>query len=304
MPKKVIITGSTGKIGEAVTKLIRKETNDINLVLLTANPSQIKPSEKIQVVSADYSDQKWIKDFIQNEKPEFVINCAAMTNVDACEDDHKMAMDLNAIFPENLAKACKNINSKLIHFSTDYIFDGENGPYSEDDTPDPISFYGKSKLAGENAIKLTFDNYIIFRTNVVYGISSYGKNDFINWLISKFENTEKLKIITGQFCNPTFSEDIAWSVLKALQKKVTGVFNLAGNSWLNRYEIAKEIIKEFDFDKSLLEAIPSSELKQKASRPEKGGLINTRAEAILGIKFLNLKAGLSVLKYQFSEYEI
>lgn len=304
MPKKILITGATGKVGEALTKFFIKETNDTELILLTANPQDLKPSDKSTVISADYLDIKWIKDFIQKEKPNIVINCAAMTNVDACEDDHKLAMDLNAILPETLSKACKSINAKLIHFSTDYIFDGEDGPYTEDHQPNPISFYGKSKLAGENAIKTNLDNFLIFRTNVVFGISNYGKNDFINWLITKFENEQPLNIITGQYCNPTYVEDIAWAVLKAVEKNANGVFNLAGNTWDNRFVISELVIKEFDFDKKLLTPIPSESLKQKAKRPEKGGLINTKAEAILGIKFLTLPAALSALKFQFSEYQL
>lgn len=252
----------------------------------------------------DYKDPKWIKKVVLDEKPQCVVNAAAMTNVDACEDQKELAMQLNAQVPEVLAKACKLTGAHLISFSTDFIFDGEEGPYDENATPNPISYYGKSKLAGENAIKKEWDQHTIIRTNVVYGRSTYGKSDFMQWLVSKLEDGVDLKIITGQYCNPTFVDDIAWMTIKAYEKKIYGTYNVSGKDYLNRYEIALVVADVFKYDTSKIKPIDPSELTQKAARPEKGGLITLKVEAELGFKPSSLKSGLMTLKFQLSEHQL
>jgi len=296
---KILITGATGKVGEEVTKVISREMINTEILLLTNNVKEIIPKKNQKVIQAFYSDIKWIKKIVLDEKPDVIINCAAMTNVDACEDDHKLAMELNAKLPEVLAKAAKIIDAHFITISTDYIFDGNSGPYDEDAVPNPLSFYGKSKLAGENAVKIEMDSkFTILRTNVVYGQSSFGKTDFINWLIDNLKAGKKLTIIDGQYCNPTYSEDIAWSILKIIEGKVFGVYNISGDGYYNRYEIAQLVCEVFEFDSNLIVKIPEKDLIQKAKRPSKGGLINLKAKAELGIKYLDMKNGLITLKFK------
>lgn len=302
MKRKILITGSTGKVGEAVTNILKKEITDLELILLTNDIKSIAPIKNQKVVQAFYEDVKWLKDLLLKEKPDVIINTAAMTNVDACEDDHKLAMNLNAILPETLARTAKVIDAHLISFSTDYIFDGEDGPYDEDSIPNPISFYGKSKLAGENAIKVELNSkYTIIRTNVVYGLSSYGKGDFISWLSKNLDDGKKLTIIDGQWCNPTYSDDIAWAVLKIVENKNYGVYNIAGKGYYNRYDIAKLVAEIFEYDEKLITKIPEKDLKQKAKRPSKAGLMTLKAESELGIDFLDLKNGLIALKFMMSK---
>ncbi len=296
---KILITGATGKVGEEVTKTLAREMPDAKLVLVSGSIKEIIPKRNQKIIQAFYEDVKWIKNLIFDEKPDVIVNCAAMTNVDSCEDDHNTAMKLNAILPETLAKAAKQVDSQLISISTDYIFDGKNGPYDEEATPNPISYYGKSKLAGENAIKIELDEkFTIIRTNVVYGKSSYNKSDFIQWLIANLEQGKSLKIIDGQWCNPTFTEDIAWSILKIIEGRIYGVYNISGDGYYNRYEIANLVCDVFEFDKNLITKVPENDLVQKAKRPSKGGLLNLKAQAELGIKFLDMKSGLITLKFK------
>lgn len=304
MVKKILITGSTGKVGEAITKLFIREYDELELLLLTGDPRHIKPTERTPVYQAFYTDVKWMKDFVIKNRPDVIINCAAMTNVDACEDDKEMAMQMNAKLPETLALAAKKIDAHLITFSTDYIFNGENGPYSELAIAEPINYYGKSKLAGENLAKVNCDKLTIIRTNVVYGQSNYGKNDFIRWILAKLKLGHSLNIITGQYCNPTLSDDIAWAVLRIVETGTTGVLNVSGKDWLNRYEIGVSVAESFGYDPKNIKPIDPSEFKQKAKRPEKGGLIVTSAEALLGVKFSSLKEGLTTLNFQLNEYEL
>lgn len=301
---RILLTGSTGKVGEAITKFFFKEYSDAEIILLTGNPQEIKPKERMPVFQAFYTDVKWMKEFVIKQKPEVIINCAAMTNVDACEDDKELAMQLNAKLPETLAIAAKKIDAHLITFSTDYIFNGKNGPYTELDVPDPINYYGKSKLAGENLAKVNCDKLTIIRTNVVYGMSSYGKSDFIRWILAKLKLGDSLNIITGQWCNPTLSDDLAWVTMRAVETQTYGVVNVSGKDWLNRFEIGQIVAKSFGYDPKRIKAIDPKEFKQKAARPEKGGLVITSAEALFGVKLSGMKEGLTTLNFQLNELEI
>ena len=306
MAQKILILGATGKVGEAITRMFLSETDDTRLILCTSNIKKISPELRCEAVEINYLDPKNIETVLKKYSPRCIVNAAAMTGVDACEDDKALAMKLNCDLPKMLAKYAKKKKIHLIHFSTDYIFNGEKGLYSEEDTPDPVSYYGRSKLAGENAIisELNENNYTIFRTNVVYGYSTYGKNDFINWIIENLENEEEMSIIDGQWSNPTFSSDLAWASLKAFEEKRFGIYNIAGSDYLSRYDIAMKICDILKYDKDLIKKIESSELIQKAKRPEKGGLLTLKAESVFGIGMSGLSAGILQMKFQSDEVGI
>ncbi len=291
---KVLLTGGASKTAEAIVKYYSTESN-YDLFILSADADKIKfDSEK--KFSIDYANKKDLKKIVYGIEPDVIVNCAALTNVDECETKKSTAWNLNAELVETIAKMCRVMESRLITFSTDYIFDGHKGPYSETSMPNPLSNYGKTKLAGENLAISLLDELTIIRTNVVYGSSSYGKNDFIRWIIEKLENGERLKIIEGQWCNPTYVRDLARSVSKAIINKSNGIFNVAGRDYLNRYEIAVKIANYLGFDEDLIEPISAGSLKQLARRPVRGGLLTGKAENEFGIVFTGLEEGLAKLK--------
>ena len=184
----------------------------------------------------------------------------------------------------------------------DDIFNGKEGPYTEEALPDPLSYYGKSKLAGENAVKIEGgDKWSIIRTNVVYGNSSYNKMDFNRWVVNALSEGKKLNIIDGQWCNPTLTDDIAKGVHRIIEKNERGLVNFAGRGYYNRYDIAMMIANVFNFDTELITKIPSTKLKQKAVRPERGGLTNLKAETSLNMTFSDLETGLINLKHQLNK---
>ncbi len=298
MQKKIMILGATGKVGEAICNKLKSRTNHHLIILSSKYEKSFLPN--VEVIDFDINDKKALKKTISAYIPDVIINAVAYTNVDGCEDDKKGAMALNSDLPETLAKAAKSLSSKLIHFSTDYIFDGKAGPYSEDAIPNPLSFYGKSKLAGENAIKANIDNFLILRTNIVYGNSSYGKNDFVRWICENLKVGKKLNIITGQVGNPTFTEDIAEAVLRFIEKDSKGVFNLAGSDLLNRYEIAVKIAEICGYDAALISPTSPEKLVQKAKRPELGGLTNIKTLKEIDYSPGNLKHGLDNLFQRIS----
>jgi dTDP-4-dehydrorhamnose reductase len=270
--------------------------------LLSSGSEYINKRKQDAVYTFDIRDKKTLAYILGDEKPDYVINTAALTDVDACEDNKKLAMELNAILPESLAVFANKYKFQLISFSTDYIYDGKKGPYTEDELPNPLSYYGKSKLAGENAVRIEAEKRsTIVRTNVVYSNSSYNKGDFIHWVLNALKEEKPLKIIDGQWCNPTLADDIAKGLYKIITKKSRGIYNFAGRGYYNRYQIALLIADIFKLDKALITKIPSSDLKQKAVRPERGGLVNLKAETMLGMKFSDLETGLVNLKHQLNK---
>jgi len=297
--KKILITGASGKVAEAFTRIATVET-DYELVLLSRDPDRMDYDPRHKTYEVSVGDIKKVKKICYEEKPDVILNAAAMTDVDKCELERKNCWDTNVIAVENLASAAKVLDCHLIAFSTDYIFDGLKGPYPEDGRPNPLSYYGKSKHACENICIGEVNKSTVIRTNVVYGHSSYGKPDFIQWVAKNLSKDKELKIITGQFCNPTLTDDIAYGLMKIIDKERFGIYNFAGNDWLNRYEIALKVAEVFQFNKELIEKLSPQEFKQNAKRPEKGGLINLKAETDLNIKFCDLERGLTILKNQLN----
>ena len=296
--KKILIIGATGKVGEAIFSLLNL-TGEHDLILATSSATEAKDFYPEGIIhEVDYSQKKALRSLIYDTAPDIIINAAAMTNVDECEENRQEAWNINTEFTENLVKACKINDYHLITFSTDYIFDGKNGPYDETTHPNPINYYGKTKLAAENIIVSSQIKYTIIRTNVVYGYSSFDKHDYINWVADNLSMNNDLSIIESQWCNPTFVDDIARAVEKIIKKERYGIYNVAGADWLNRYEIAQKVAEVFNYDLSLISPMDPGELKQKAPRPEKGGLITLKAETDLNLKFSSLNSGISSLKFK------
>lgn len=297
---KVLIVGASSKVAEAIVRYYLNE-DSIELALISLNAGKLMYDKSIWRESVNYLQKKNLKDVCYSLAPDIIINCAAKTDVDKCESNKNDASLINEKLVENLARISSVIESKLITFSTDYVFNGKYGPYTEEAQPDPINYYGKSKHAAENACVANADNYAIIRTNVVYGVSQHSKKSFIDWLIGKFEAEKPFPVANGQWCNPTLSDDIAVAVGKIIDKSRQGIYHVAGSDWLSRYEIALAVAKAYGFDDKLVKPVDSSSIKQKAVRPEKAGLVTLKAETDLNIKFTSLASGLEVYKFQMEE---
>lgn len=293
---KILIIGSSSKTSQALVRLISAETPwEIILVssLITANIHY----KNITCYPIDYTQPKDLKAIFLKELPTIVINTAAMTNVDLCETDHKSAWKANVTLVEYIARMCKVTDAHLIHFSTDYIFDGIKGLYAETDTPNPISYYGKTKLASENVCKAASISHTIIRTNVVYGFSAFNSKDFVEWILDKLTDEKPFNVVTDQISNPTLTDDIALAIIKIIKKNREGTYNIAGADWISRFDFAKTIAKVFHLDESLIEPILTESLGQKAKRPLKGGLLTLKAQTDLQMNFATVEAGLSTLRH-------
>lgn len=293
---KIAIIGSNSKVASAIIRLLTKETTwSIHAYSSSLHATQETSIHK-KVVQYD-AVKSWKEEFMAL-RPDYIINTAAMTNVDACELHKQEAWFANATFVEQLTRIALITEAHLIHFSTDYVFNGLKGPYHEHDIPSPLSYYGKSKLAGENAVLKSHALNTVIRTNVVYGYTQEHQQDFVKWILHNAEHHQSMSIVNDQFSHPTLTDDLALAVKKIIEKKRCGLYHVAGNTYCNRYDFALEIAKIFHLDTQLFTAIETSSLKQPARRPLKGGLINLKAHTDLGIEFSSVEEGLVRLRHQ------
>jgi dTDP-4-dehydrorhamnose reductase len=290
---KVFITGANGLLGQQLVEVFSQK-HQILASDLQSDPFFTHPDVKYE--SLDILEKEKLKTLISSFKPELIVNAAAYTDVDGCETNTEKAREVNVQGVENLIEVCKKEKMKLIHISTDYVFNGKSGPYSEDDPPNPISYYGKSKLEGELKIKESGIDSIIVRTNVLYGLGEKINPNFFTWVLNKLKKEEKIKIVTDQLNNPTLADDLASAILELWEKKFTGLINISGSEYLSRYDFARKIAEEFDLKKDLIYPIKTQDLKQKAPRPYKGGLKIELANRILDTRLSDISQGLEHLK--------
>lgn len=299
---KILIIGATSKTAEAIARNIYSTTN-FELALMTREKVFSRDILRIKPIICDYMNPEALKAAVNLIQPQCIVNCVCAENVDECEKDHSKAIALNVTLVENLVSICRIKNIHLISFSSDYVFDGEKGPYSEDARPNPISFYGKTKHIAENTIRTGMMKGTIIRTNVIFGVSSFGKKNFIDFLIDKFEEGKPFGIVGSQFCNPVLTNEIALAVKSAIINSLYGVFHVGGSTYLSRYEIAKHVERIFgyapeDIENSIINMIPSSELKQVAPRPLRGGLKTEISCDSLGVVFSDFDSALQNYKLQ------
>jgi len=281
LKKRILIIGSNGMLGQSIVSLF-KSIKKYELHLASFESESYFPN--ISYTKVDIGVKKQVKELLLSFYPDFVINLAAYTNVDKCESEKEQCWNINVNAAEYLAKYCVPTNSHLIHISTDYVYDGKNGPYSENDLPNPLSYYGRSKLAGENIIKRFNIPNTIIRTNVLFGDTKFGRPDFVKWVINSLESKQPIRIVTDQINNPTYIGDVAFAIKQVCEHDKIGLYNIGGAELLNRYEFTKRIAEHFNLDFDLVSPILTKELNQPALRPLNSGLINLKAETELNYK--------------------
>jgi len=296
---KVFITGANGLLGQAITSVFTRETGWKLICSSVEDKSFLDYGHTYEKL--DITNKEDVKRIISEHKPDVIVNCAAFTNVDACETEHEACWKLNVDGLKNLIIAARREGSKVIHISTDYVFDGKNGPYTEDDTPNPISFYGRSKLAAENALTTSGIDHAIVRTMVLFGLGVNIKPNFALWMIDKLKAGESINIVDDQIGNATMIDDLAWGILKVIEKKQTGIFNIAGKDILSRYDFALKICDVFEFNKDLVKKIKTANLKQPAPRPLNSGLVTLKASSLLGINLMDSLESIRLLKTQLGQ---
>ena len=295
---KILITGSNGLLGQKLLHKLRVD-NSVDLIAASRGENRVSEQSNYKYIALDITSKQEVEQVILAEKPDVVINTAAMTNVDLCEEKKTECDDLNVNAVQYLADACEKIESHLIHISTDFIFDGENGPYKEEDEPNPLSYYGLSKLKSEHLLQAHSVKWTILRTIIVFGVGeNLSKGNIVLWAKGALETGEPLNIIDDQFRAPTLAEDLADACIIAANKKAYGIFNASGKDIMSIYEIVERIAKHYGNTTENLNKISTATLNQTAGRPPKTGFVLDKSRQVLGYNPHSFEECLAIIDEQ------
>ncbi|HET8858586.1 NAD(P)-dependent oxidoreductase [Marivirga sp.] len=295
---KILITGSNGLLGQKLVKLITEQSN--HELIATARGKNRLPNESGYVFeSLDISNEQQVMDVVGKYKPDVIINTAAMTNVDQCETERDDCWELNVTAVEHLIKASEKHNAFLLQLSTDFIFDGNDGPYTEEAKANPVSYYGESKLAAEKLILESKIDWAIARTVLVYGIAhDMSRSNIILWVKKSLEDGKDIQVVDDQWRTPTLAEDLAKGCLLITEKKAKGIYNISGDDFLTPYEMAVKTAEFFNLPQNTMTKSDSTKFQQTAKRPPKTGFILEKAKKDLGYKPHTFEQGIKVLADQ------
>lgn len=293
--KRILITGSNGLLGQKiVAQLLAK---GVNFIASSLGPNRNPECPDSNYMQLDITDRVAVNEIVKNESITELINTAAMTNVDACEEDEVNCRKINVQAVQNLYDACAENNVFLVHLSTDFVFDGENGPYSEEEERNPLSIYATSKRDSEDILMNgAYDRWAILRTIIVFGQgNNLSRSNIVLWAREALKEGKPLKIVNDQFRAPTWADDLAWACIRAAEIQAKGVFHISGPETFSIYELVQRIAKFYGRDISNIEPVSSTTLNQKARRPPKTGFDISKARKILGYKPLKFEESLAKL---------
>jgi len=292
---KLLITGASGLYGSKLAELAIAR----NYEVYSCDVQELPVCGNF--VKFDVSNKEFVQEAFKRVKPNIVVHAATLTDVDKCELNKELAWRINVEGTKNIVQAAMSESSFVIYISTDYVFNGEKGNYKESDKPDPINYYGVTKLKAEEQVK-TLEEYFIGRPSVIYGSTpAAGKVNFALWLVETLSKGEHAKIVTDQWNTPTLNTNLAEMTLEVIQRKLTGTFHLCGATRVSRFEFAQKIAKTFGFDQSLIEPVLSSQFSWPAKRPTDSSLDTAKAQQVLTNKPLNIDEALKKLKTEISK---
>jgi len=294
--KRLLIVGANGMLGQRVVHFYSKLPN---IQLLTCSFEEKPCFNDVDYKACDLTKRESVKDIVLDFYPDYIVNAAAYTNVDLSETEREIAWKVNVKGVEYLAESCRIIDAHLIQISSDYIFDGTKGPYDEKTIPNPLGYYGRTKLASENVLKVSGTYYTILRTNVLYGIAD-SRPDYVRWVVNSLRQGKNINIVTDQINNPTFIDDLVQAISKVIEFKKYGIYNIGGRDLISRFDFAIKIADYFNLDKSLITSITTDMLNQPAKRPLRSGLITIKAESEFGFKPHSINETLAIMKKELS----
>jgi len=270
--KRILVTGAAGQLGQAVMDVFASDFEILGTDVLI-------PEGHKDIHLMDISNPESIAAVLKEFNPDVVLNLAAMTNVDGCEREPEKAQLLNCTAVRYLRDA---FDGKLVHISTDYVFDGNYGPYNETDHTNPINVYGRTKKESEDLVAGSPKPYLIIRTNVVFDYTET-QASFAKWVVDSLREGKNIRVVDDQWNNPTWTVDLAQKIAVLIQVNASGCVHYGGADYLNRYRFAQKIANRFKLDVSLISRIKTSDLKQDAPRPLRGGLFTEYIQMEYGL---------------------
>jgi dTDP-4-dehydrorhamnose reductase len=282
-----LVIGASGQIGQHLFRAIQSADEK---VIGSFNNYHVPGLFFLNI-----AEKASVHQVIQKYNPDVIYLPAYLSNVDYCELHPRESSQINIRGVENVVDELEGTDVKLIFFSSDYIFDGINGPYSELDVPNPICEYGRQKLKSEQYISQKLNNYLICRSTVVYSWETQGKN-FVHRLIRSLKNGAHVNVPTDQTGTPTYAPNLSQVLLELVQNDHTGTYNVSGPDLVSRYDFARAVARIFDLDEHLIHGIKTEDLHQPAKRPLNGGLIIDKVTRNTSCRLLNYQQGLQLMK--------
>ncbi len=292
---RLLVVGASGLLGSKVYTQAGAEYR----VSGSYNP-EVDGKSSWRLEPLDIGSKDEVERLFEKTRPDVVVLCAAMTNVDACEKLPLAANRVNATGPELVARSCKKAGARLVHVSTDYVFDGaKTRRYTEEDMPRPISVYGQSKLSGEKAVLRTLPDAVVARPAVLYGWNPLeDKDNFVTWVLKKLRAGQRATLFEDQWISPTFADDLARTLLELAARDVKGVWHVSGPDCLDRPACGRMIAEAFGLDAKLVQPVPSSSVSLPAKRPRYSCLDVTKAERLLNRRMMPFEEGLRAMRLQ------
>jgi dTDP-4-dehydrorhamnose reductase len=313
--QRILITGTNGLLGQKLVYLLleRNLTNakQYQIIATSKGENRLVNKKGYQYFDLDITHETEVDQVFSQTKPHVVINTAAMTNVDQCEKERKacdlinvdaVSFQIKAL--EKLQHAEKNYRPHFIHLSTDFVFDGEAGPYTENDKPNPVSYYGMSKYKADILVEGCTLNWSVVRTIIVYGVvDNMSRSNLVLWAKTALQKGEKINVINDQFRAPTLAEDLAEGCMLIADKKANGIYNISGRDTYSILDLVYQVADFWQLDKSLIQVVSSSTLNQPAKRPPRTGFILDKAINNLGYKPKSFREGLNIIDKQLKSIE-
>lgn len=299
--KKILVTGSNGLLGQKLIELLIQQP-DIQPIATARGANRLPFADGYDYYSMDITDPAQVAEVIEKTCPDAIVHGAAMTNVDQCEFEKENCWAQNVKAVSYLVEACQKHDIFLCHVSTDFIFDGAAGPYTEEAQANPLSFYGWSKYAAEKLVQHSTARWAIVRTVLVYGIAyDMSRSNIILWVKKSLEEGKNIKVVTDQWRTPTLAEDLAIGCYLIANQAATGIFNISGKDFLTPYEMAIKTADYFDLDKNLIAQADSTTFSQPAQRPARTGFVLDKAQQILHYKPRSFDEGIAILAGQMGQ---
>ena len=296
--KTILVTGSNGLLGQKITEKILTEGH-LNLIATAKGANRFPVDGSYEYAEMDILNAEQVKQVVLKYQPDAIIHTAAMTNVDTSETNKDACYQLNVAATQNLVSLCEEHHIHFIHLSTDFIFDGGDGPYVETDAPNPLSYYGETKLLAELAVQNSKAKWAILRTVLVYGITAdISRSNIVLWAKGALERKQPINVVNDQWRTPTLAEDLAEACLLAVENDAQGVYHIAGKDYMSIADLVRKVADYWSLDHSLILEISSAGLNQKAKRPAKTGFVLTKAIEDLKYNPHSFEEGLRIVDEQ------
>ncbi|NME68379.1 SDR family oxidoreductase [Flammeovirga aprica] len=293
MSKTILITGANGLLGQHLTQLLTSQ-NTYNVIATGRGGDRLK-EEGYKYLTMDITDEKMVRDVLQNTQPSIIFHCAAISKVENCEDDHDEAVRQNVTATQTLLQVGKeNGLEHFIYLSTDFVFDGEKGLYEEDDQRNPPNFYGQTKLMSEDLLLKEKEIKIaIVRTCLVYGqVKDMSRTNIMTWVKDKLSKGEAIKVVNDQYRTPTYAGDLANGCALIAAQGVEGIFHISGKDYLTPYAIALQVAEYLNLSVSNILPVTASTFVEHGRRPLKTGFTNNKAYDILNYQPISFYDGM------------